>query len=204
MSECEALTSLYNSTNGAGWMRTGWGTTAQPCSWFGVRCSDGHVVTLDLLNNRLNGSLPAALGALSNLRLLDLRWNQLSGSLPPALGNLSSLEDLYLSSNQLSGNIPPDLGRLGNLQSIYLDDNHFGGNIPPALGDSSKLKTLNLSHNQLHGEAPAALCNLSDLRHPLFGLSLAYNALAGGPACSSRYWIRPGPARRRSRRQAFR
>ena len=141
-------------------------------------------MTLDLVNNRLNGSLPAALGALSNLRLLDLRWNQLSGSLPPALGNLSSLEDLYLSSNQLSGNIPPDLGRLSNLQSIYLDDNHFGGNIPAGLGRLEQAEDAQpVPQQELRGEARAALCDLSDLRRPLYGLSLAYNALAGGPAC---------------------
>jgi hypothetical protein len=105
--ECSALVSLYNSTNGADWSgSTDWLVTNTPCSWFGVDCSSGHVSGLDLDNNNLNGPLPTELGNLTNLTVLDLDGNQLSGPLPPFLGNLNNLIILDLSNNNFAGPVP--------------------------------------------------------------------------------------------------
>jgi hypothetical protein len=44
VSQCQSLLEFYNSTNGANWTnKTGWNQTNTPCSWFGIRCSGGHV-----------------------------------------------------------------------------------------------------------------------------------------------------------------
>ena len=68
-SECEALVFLYESTNGSGWTRQdGWLATTTPCSWTGVLCEAGHVQTIYLPRNRLNGSIPPELGSLTNLK----------------------------------------------------------------------------------------------------------------------------------------
>ena len=109
---------LYNATNGDGWTNnSGWKTPplaadgfAYPgteCSWFGVVCDIDQVNELNLDNNNLSGSIPAALGDLGSLRALSLSANLLTGSIPAELGSLSSLQGLYLNGNQLEGSIPP-------------------------------------------------------------------------------------------------
>jgi hypothetical protein len=198
--ECEALVALYNSTGGPAWStNTDWLVTDKPCSWYGVGCSAGSVSRLDLPSNNLTGTLPAALGNLSNLVALWLHWNQLTGSIPaelgnptnlrglgiafnqlsgalPAeLGNLSNLEDLGLQSNQLSGPIPPELGNLSNLEGLSLYSNQLSGPIPAELGNLSRMERLLLGSNQLSGPIPAELGNLSSL----WGLELYRNQLSG-------------------------
>ena len=96
-SECEALVALYNSSNGDGWQNnTGWMTNNTPCSWYGITCESGHVSDLRLPNNRMQGSLPAAMGSLTYLKKLHLHFNQLTGSIPSPMTNLIKLEVLYL------------------------------------------------------------------------------------------------------------
>ncbi|CAB1108816.1 unnamed protein product [Ectocarpus sp. CCAP 1310/34] len=49
------------------------------------------------------GSIPEALGALSELKNLDMSKNKLTGSIPRELGGLGKLEQLWLSGNELTG-----------------------------------------------------------------------------------------------------
>jgi hypothetical protein len=85
--ECRALTDLYARANGPTWWNSeDWMTTRRPCGWNGVTCEAGHVAGINLVNNRLKGSLPPSLGALTELRQLLVSNNpQLGGMLPPAL-----------------------------------------------------------------------------------------------------------------------
>lgn len=40
ISECQALVTFYNTTNGPDWTsQGGWGVAANPCDWSGVTCS---------------------------------------------------------------------------------------------------------------------------------------------------------------------
>jgi hypothetical protein len=129
--ECEALVSLYNHTNGEGWVRRdGWLTTATPCSWYGVACNFGHVSSLELADNGLYGDIPPKIVNLSNLVILDLSNNGLSGNIPPKIGNLTNLVDLNLSNNRLNGNIPPEIGNLTNLLNLDLTNNELSESIP--------------------------------------------------------------------------
>jgi len=162
--ECEALITLYNSTDGDNWTdNSGWNVTNTPCSWYKVTCSGGDVEQLDLSDNQLSGTIPAELGNLTRLTSLDLNSNQLSGSIPAELGNLSNIENLLLTANELSGSIPAELGNLSNLKYLYLSYNQLTGTIPPELGNLSNLKYLNLSYNQLTGTILPELGNLSNL-----------------------------------------
>ena len=58
-SECNALVALYNSTDGENsWVnKTNWLQSNTVCTWFGVGCTAGHVSTLQLPANGLNGQL---------------------------------------------------------------------------------------------------------------------------------------------------
>jgi len=203
--EVQALEALYNRTNGPNWTdNTGWLTSDHPCDWFGVYCANGHVTALDLSynnltgslppalgnlselewlalsNNQLTGSIPASLGGLTNLFYLSLWANQLSGAIPAELGNLSALQILELADNQLSGALPATLGNLSNLYDLWLSWNDIGGAIPPELGNLSSLEYLYLWDNQLTGTIPAELGNLTNLAV----LSLGYNQLTGSVPAS--------------------
>ena len=95
-----ALTALYNATDGANWTTgTHWTSDMALGEWHGVTAnSDGRVTRLELADNGLAGTLPAALGDLSELEQLDLSDNDLSGALPSQLANLTSLTALACST----------------------------------------------------------------------------------------------------------
>ncbi|KAK8448297.1 hypothetical protein SEVIR_8G260200v4 [Setaria viridis] len=84
---------------------------------------------LDVSNNDLQGSIPAAIGELVELNSLNMSHNYLTGPIPK-LGNLKWLEALDLSSNELSGEIPRELASLDFLTTLNLSDNKLVGSIP--------------------------------------------------------------------------
>ena len=115
--ERAALVAIYNATAGSDWTDSAnWNTAAPVSEWYGVTTnSDGSVTHLSLSTNGLSGSIPAAVGDLTNLQALWLGFNDLSGSIPVELGDLTLLETLHLGQNSLSGRIPADLGDLSDL-----------------------------------------------------------------------------------------
>jgi len=174
--ECQALVAFYQATNGPNWTENGdWLATASPCSWYGLTCVDGHVESLAIFFNDLQGQLPAALADLGQLRLLDLHNNNIGGLIPAEIGRLANLEALELSWNQLDGSVPAELGDLPKLQRLGLTDNELSGPIPAELGQLTNLRYLELSRNQLSGSAPDALANLAALE----ALRLSVNQLDG-------------------------
>lgn len=178
--ELNALTDLYNDTNGINWTDNSDWLGGDPCvnNWFGVTCDAGDttVTALDLADNNLDGTIPTSLGALGNLGQLNLGSNQISGNIPSDIGDLFSLIHLDLSFNQLNGNIPPELGDLASVQDFDLSFNQLTGSIPNSLSNLSSVEFINLSWNALTGTIPAWIGSLSNLRT----LYLATNQLSGG------------------------
>ena len=131
-SERNALMALYNATNGDQWKtRTGWGTLQPLNEWYGVTTdAGGHVVKLELKENRLIGPIPAAIAQLPQLDNLDLRENQLSGELPVEISHMTNLRSVVLSDNLLSGTIPASIWLMPSLKMIWLQGNRFTGDIP--------------------------------------------------------------------------
>ena len=165
-SDRDILEALYHATGGPEWTNSGnWLTHAPLGEWYGVTTdSDGHMVVLDLSDNRLAGGIPPELGGLASLERLYLSRNSLTGEVPSELGQLESLEWLDLRDNQLTGGIPPELGGLASLQIVNLDDNQLMGEIPSELGQLESLRSLFLSNNpDLSGALPLALASLSAL-----------------------------------------
>ena len=121
-----ALTALYNATDGGNWFNnTNWLTDAPLSEWYGVATNDeGHVVSLNLGNNSLSGTVPPETGGLINLSELGLGSNQLTGTVPSELGNLTRLEFLDLSYNKLWGELPSSMIVLTRLISLYSLSNH--------------------------------------------------------------------------------
>ncbi|GLT24878.1 hypothetical protein SLA2020_000420 [Shorea laevis] len=108
-------------------------------SWTGVSCSNdkfARVISLNLTNVGLTGSLPPIINRLTALHHLWLSGNQLSGPIPD-MGLLSKLETLHLENNQFTGPIPNSIGNLVNLREIFLQNNNLDGPIPEALQERS-------------------------------------------------------------------
>ena len=116
--ELQALVALYTSTNGGSWISsTNW-LIGDPCisGWFGVTCDNNFaVMTLDLTNNNVTGSLSASIGNLINLTKLALSGNGITGSIPSSIISMNNLTNLILSGNQLNGTIPSIPGTISNL-----------------------------------------------------------------------------------------
>ena len=172
-----ALVALYNATNGSNWKNnTNWLSKEAIDQWYGVSTDClGRVIRLHLRGNQLTGSIPAQIGALTNLVQMNLSDNQLRGHMPVELGNLTNLERLILQNNQLSGPVPVELGRLDKLEGLYLDRNQLSGPIPRELGNLSRLEFLYLHVNQLSGPIPKELGGLANLE----SLLLYNNQLSG-------------------------
>jgi Leucine-rich repeat (LRR) protein len=200
LAECEALVTLYDNTSGATWTHNDrWMTTITPCNWYGVTCYSGqvtalslpfnklngtlpdalgnlmHLTTLNLSENALQGTIPASLGSLSNLTRLELNYNHLSGSIPSEFGALTGLRMINLGSNDLTGSLPPELGQLVNLRAFFADNNALNGPIPPEFGNLTNLLFLYLHANNLSGPISPELGNLSNLSQ----LYLYGNRLSG-------------------------
>lgn len=76
--EKDVLLELYHSTDGSRW-RTVWELSAPVSTWHGVGLQNGRVVSLELTDNDLTGTLPESLGGLRYLRKLDLSRNSIGG-----------------------------------------------------------------------------------------------------------------------------
>uniref|UniRef100_K4AMC9 Malectin-like domain-containing protein n=1 Tax=Setaria italica TaxID=4555 RepID=K4AMC9_SETIT len=93
----------------------------QQHSWTGVECSQGspvRVLSLDLKNHGLSGSLPDSIGNLTGMKTINLSGNKLSGSIPD-MSSMHTLTALYLNNNNLTGKIPDGLKNKPGLDLRY-------------------------------------------------------------------------------------
>ena len=171
---------------------------------------------LYLADSNRTGTLPAALGRMTQLRWLFLQGNSLTnisaaaslhnlellradgndlpGSIPD-LSRLTKLRDLSLANNELSGTIPDWLGSLIDLKHLQLNNNDLAGNIPPKLGDLTKLVKLSLSGNALTGCIPSSLASHAATINPQQdGSNLCIqNASGQAPANNAYAFANPVP-----------
>ena len=179
--ERDALIAIYNSTNGEGWFSdANWlGPPGSEASWYGVTVENGHVAILDLSSNYLEGTLPAEIGNLKELRELDLwdgdylpTWppflnNNIGGQVPPEIGQLRELKFLDLSLNAFQDPLPAEIGDLENLRTLLLSSNDLS-DLPPEIGNLVHLEILSLRGNDLVELTPV-VGDLENLRELLLG-----------------------------------
>ncbi|XP_034681997.1 probable LRR receptor-like serine/threonine-protein kinase At1g67720 [Vitis riparia] len=114
--------------------------SGDPClpqnnSWTGVTCTTGklaRVVTLNLTNFGLAGSLSPSIANLTGLTHLWLGGNKLSGPIPE-MSTLNELQTLHLEDNGFEGSFPQSLDQVTSLQEIYVQNNNLNGTIPGTL-----------------------------------------------------------------------
>ena len=181
--EFNALMDIYTQTNGPAWFyKSGWiqsSTAVDVSGWTGVTVDKitGHIISLDLSHNNLNGTLPESISNLAYLKTLNLDNNNLKEQIPESIIQMTGLNNLILSNNNLTGGIPEDIGDMVNLMNLNISNNpQLGGEIPLSIGDLTQLQTLLLTYSGLGGSIPSELRNL----HSLFHLYLTGNNLSGG------------------------
>ncbi len=171
-SERATLDLIYTSTNGQSWTNnSGWnGAPGTEClgGWRGVVCDNSssgvdssHVISLNLSDNSLTGTLPS-LSGLPMLVNFSVGSNHLTGPVP-TLSGLTQLEIFYAYSNDLTDPMPENLlSGLFSLRHFDVDNNQIVGSIPNLTGLFS-LQIFDVSYNQLSGPIPA-LAGLTALR----------------------------------------
>jgi len=135
-----------------------WLDSDDECYWHGVDCNGGIAVGLNLTSNNLNGIIPSDIGILLNgLLSLDLSDNSMAGSLPPEIFALTKLTMLDLSKNELVGDIPTTINKVQSLMKLDFSENQLSSTIPTEIGMLGSIKTINLAHNNMIGSIPSEI-----------------------------------------------
>ncbi|XP_073126999.1 uncharacterized protein [Henckelia pumila] len=156
-----------------------WSLSSSVCNWIGVTCGARHhrVISLNVSNMDLTGSIPPELGNLSFLASLDMISNHFSGILPENLARLRRLTLVRLTDNNFQGEVPSLFNFLPRLRYLHLRNNKFTGlNLfLQSISNETRLEILDLSLNALKGNIPESIVKLGNLR----GLDLDDNYLSG-------------------------
>ncbi|KAH1045359.1 hypothetical protein J1N35_036143 [Gossypium stocksii] len=154
------------------------------CSWFGIQCSNGKVIVVNLKDFCLEGTLGPELGNLAHIKSINLRNNSFTGKIPEEIGELKELEVLDLRCNNFSGLIPPQLGTSLSRTILLLDNNELLNQPSEAAKSSCKQRfnTWNLSQpedaaqRRLLEEKRSTTPSKSRKSPRLFGPALARHA----------------------------
>ncbi|KAG9138754.1 hypothetical protein Leryth_023809 [Lithospermum erythrorhizon] len=159
----QALQVLYTSLNSpselSGWKASG----GDPCgeSWKGVTCDGSSVVSIQLADLGLTGTMGYMLNSLASLKTLDLSGNKIHDTIPFQLPpNLTSLN---LGNNNLSGNFPYSIANMISLNYINISHNSLSQSVGDMFANHSDLGTLDLSFNNFTGDLPPSFSTLSNL-----------------------------------------
>ncbi|KAG8644652.1 hypothetical protein MANES_11G152091v8 [Manihot esculenta] len=124
-----------------------------PCYWFGVECSDGKVVELNLKDLYLGGTLAPDLRNLVRIKSIILHNNSFTGIIPEGIGELKELEVLDFGNNNFSGPLPPVLDSSLSLTILFLDNNRLLSNLSPEIHRLETHSEFQVDENQLASAA---------------------------------------------------
>ena len=180
-----SLAFLFISWFGLSWTNNDrWLTSDPVCKWHGVECSaQSDLISLDLSENILQGTIPSEISLLTSLQHLNLknreisRGSGLSGSIPTNLFAFSDLKTLMLNNNQLSGPLPTEIGLCSKMTTFDFDGNLLSGSLPSELGLCSNMSFMSLSYNPLTGSLPSEIGLCSKMTTLNFGSNLFSGSL---------------------------
>ncbi|RVW61009.1 putative inactive receptor kinase [Vitis vinifera] len=146
-----------------------------PENWFGIICSEGHVISITLNDLGIVGDFHfTAITGLKMLQNLSVSNNLFTGTIED-VGSIESLAYLDLSHNAFHGLIPSDLTHLENLVLLNLSSNNFEGKGPTGFGDLEKLKYIDFRANGFSGDIMRLLSELGSVVH----VDLSSNQFSG-------------------------
>ena len=171
--ERAALMAIFNALDGPNWeSHEYWGTEAPVTWWPNIMCDEnGHVVSLNLNDPGIKGSLPPEIGNLPYLTDLNMGGPYVdchfTGSLPEEIGNLTNLKRLQMDNCPFEGRLPESLGNLSNLEWLYIArcEKLAPGPIPSWIGNLTKLKLILIYGHNFTGQLPESIGNLTNLEH---------------------------------------
>ena len=102
--EYDALIAFFQGAGGSGWKEP-WDISSNNLhekKWKGVITNDGHVISINLTDNNLTGSISTELSKFTELQNLTLNRNKLTGTIPESLTKISKLKSVDLSENELT------------------------------------------------------------------------------------------------------
>ncbi|GJN32750.1 hypothetical protein PR202_gb21273 [Eleusine coracana subsp. coracana] len=114
------------------------------------------LITLDLSNNNIGGTIPDGLPA--TMQKLFLSANQLSGIIPSTLSALTLLTSMSLNNNHLVGAIPDVFAGLTTVANLHIQNNQISGFLD--MLQDLPLQDLNIENNLFSGPVPVKLLNL--------------------------------------------
>jgi len=161
--EKEALLDLYTATQGENWNQS-WELNTPVADWAGVTVENNHVTEIRMLFNNLDGTLPASIANLDELKVLELSFNKIKGTLPSTLGTLNKLELIAFNGNHLTGTIPSSLENLKSLKELHLSSNQLSGTITEGITSLKHLEVFNVFDNNLSGMIPQGLASMRSLK----------------------------------------
>ncbi|RCV22052.1 hypothetical protein SETIT_4G189100v2 [Setaria italica] len=141
----------------------GWtGNGGDPCGelWQGVVCTGSTITGITMNAANLGGQL-GSLGNFTSIITIDLSNNNIGGTIPEDLP--VTLQSLFLSANQLTGSIPSSLSKIKNLTAMSVNGNHLNGDLPDAFDSLSRLVNLDISSNNMTGVLPSSMKSLASL-----------------------------------------
>ncbi|GKV15196.1 hypothetical protein SLEP1_g25998 [Rubroshorea leprosula] len=105
-----------------------------------------NLISLDLCDNDIEGSIPYGLRNLTLLKHLDLSGNYFNSSIPNWLYTFAPLESLNLRYNDLKGQISIEIDKMNFIVDLDLSYNSFEGRIPiRSIGNLCNLRSLSFS-----------------------------------------------------------
>ena len=132
---------------------------------------------MNLRTNLLRGHIPWSLFELENLVTLDMGQNYISGTISAKIKLMSSLRIIDLESNVLSGTIPPEVLEMCNLQRLQLGKNALTGRLRSGLSGLPMITVLDLKDNRLSGFSPND-CRARPFKTVIFCLGTVLLALS--------------------------
>ena len=117
-----------------------------------------NLVTLDMGQTYISGTISAKIKLMSSLRIIDLESNVLSGTIPPEVLEMCNLQRLQLGKNALTGRLRSGLSGLPMITVLDLKDNRLSGFSPNETAVPDRLRELFLSGNRFVGAIPPVFC----------------------------------------------
>ncbi|GJP65539.1 hypothetical protein CLOP_g22417 [Closterium sp. NIES-67] len=131
------------------------GQTPLPSHWGGVQCAaGGHVLSIALNRQGLQGYIHPNITQLTTLTYLDLGYNLFQSRLDlfaAPLKSMTTLKALFFHYNYFAGPIPSTIALLPQLTSLGLFSNYLTGTVPIP---SKALLALDVGFNYLSGSFP--------------------------------------------------
>ena len=160
-----SLATLYFASPVGQWMTANGWLNEDECTWFGIACRNGKVVTeIDIPGNNLTGTISAEIAQLSSLVRFVINGNQVEGEIPASMATMSSLQVVGLRLNLMDQGLSSfDFSMLTELEVFDVGENNFVGSIPSSMYSLTKLSYLAVDANRLSGTLSTKIGSLSNL-----------------------------------------